>query len=309
MPRLAVGTMTFGTTVPRAVAHRILDTAVERGATFLDTANNYAFWAPGATGDESETVLGEWLSSRPGARDAVTLATKIGARPAPGSHGFDRILGLSAEAVRAQVDASVSRLGVECIDVLYAHIDDRAVPLAETVGALQAEVLRGTVRHIACSNITAPRLDQALTVAGDGARYTAAQQRFSYLRPQPGADFFPHVFVDDDLDALCAREGVALLGYAALLGGAYSRADKDLPDGYATPETPRMLAALAHASQVSGLDAGQTVLSWMAHRRSPVIPVVGVSSREQLLSAIHAVETRLDDDTMKHMSQARGDAG
>lgn len=174
MPRLAVGTMTFGTTVPRAVAHRILDTAVERGATFLDTA---------------------------------------------------------------------------------------------------------------------------------------AQQRFSYLRPQPGADFFPHVFVDDDLDALCAREGVALLGYAALLGGAYSRADKDLPDGYATPETPRMLAALAHASQVSGLDAGQTVLSWMAHRRSPVIPVVGVSSREQLLSAIHAVETRLDDDTMKHMSQARGDAG
>ena len=86
VPPLALGTMYFGTTVPRADALACLDEAFELGARFWDTANNYAFWA-GGTGDESESTIGAWLAARgPSAREAVVLATKIGARPRrPGS--------------------------------------------------------------------------------------------------------------------------------------------------------------------------------------------------------------------------------
>ncbi|MEP6598031.1 MAG: aldo/keto reductase, partial [Actinomycetota bacterium] len=81
---ICLGTMTFGTAVPEDQSRTILDRFVSRGGTFLDTANNYAFWADGGTGDESETMLGRWLADT-GFRDEVVLATKIGARPRPGS--------------------------------------------------------------------------------------------------------------------------------------------------------------------------------------------------------------------------------
>lgn len=157
VPPLAVGTLPFGTTLDTPTSHRILDAALDAGATFLDTANNYAFWVDGATGDESESTLGGWFAARRGARDRVTLASKIGARPRPSGRSFADALGLRAAAVRAQVDASLARLRTDRLDVLYAHVDDSSVPLEETVGALQAEVRRGTARIIGCSNLTAPR--------------------------------------------------------------------------------------------------------------------------------------------------------
>ena len=179
VPPLAVGTANFGTQVEAQAAYRILDASFDAGATFVDTANNYAFWADGGTGDEAESVLGGWLAARPGVRDRVTLATKVGARPRPGGHGFGETLGLSATAIRAQVEDSLRRLRTDRVELLYAHIDDTGTPLAETVGALQEEVRRGTARAIGCSNITAPRLFTALQVAGSGPRYVAVQQRFT----------------------------------------------------------------------------------------------------------------------------------
>jgi hypothetical protein len=83
VPPMALGTMGFGTSVPVDVAHQLLDRALDVGARFWDTANNYAFWAPGGTGGESETCLGAFLASRgPAVRDGVVLASKVGAQPA-----------------------------------------------------------------------------------------------------------------------------------------------------------------------------------------------------------------------------------
>jgi len=96
VPPLAVGAMFWGTRVPVETAHDLLDRAVDRGARFVDTANNYAFWQPGAVGDESETCLGEWIARR--GRDRIVLATKIGARPARPGAGTDDALGLSRQA-------------------------------------------------------------------------------------------------------------------------------------------------------------------------------------------------------------------
>lgn len=305
IPPLAVGTMYFGTQVASGTAQRILDAALDAGATFWDTANNYAFWVEGGTGDESETVLGDWLVSRPGARDRVTLASKIGARPRAGAATLDHALGLAAPAVREQVDASLARLRTDHVDVLYAHIDDTHVPIEETLGALQEEIHRGTARAIGCSNITASRLEAALLAAGGRPGYTVLQQRFTYLSPTPSADLSPHVLLDDAVADLAARAGLALVGYSPLLSGAYTRADRDIPDTYRHAGTDAQLTALARASEATGLDTGQVALAWMVRRSTPVIPVVGVSNTAQLDAAIQAVRSPLDTDLIAGLDAAR----
>ncbi len=307
LPPMAVGTMYFGTRVPPDVAHLVLDHARDIGATFFDTANNYAFWEPDGTGDESELCLGDWLARRgPAARREVVLATKVGARPAVPGGGLDDALGLGAAAVAEQVEGSLRRLGVDHVDVVYAHVDDTAVDPAETVGALGQLVDRGLARAVGGSNLTDPRLRTLLDAAGDGPGYAALQNRFSYLTPLPGGDLSPHVPLDDDVEATCVRRGVRMLGYSPLMEGAYTRADRELHAAFGTRQARvHALDVLDDAATAAGLDAGQTVLSWMVHRPAPVLPVVGVSTPDQLASAWRAVHTHLPATTVERLEVAR----
>jgi aryl-alcohol dehydrogenase-like predicted oxidoreductase len=300
---VSLGTMYFGSLVPGGEAHRILDAAHEAGVRFWDTANNYAFWVPGGTGDESEECLGGWLAARgPRVRDEVVLATKLGARPRPGGRDLSAALGLSASAIREQLTGSLRRLGVDHVDVLYAHVDDPAVPLAEVVGTLNELREQGLTRAVAASNLTAGRL-RAATATGGG--YAALQQRFTYLVPDPDADLYPHVLLDAEVERVCAEAGVAMLGYSPLLGGVYTRSDRPLPSAYRTAGAGRALRALHEVAGHVGLDAGQTVLAWMVQRARPVLPVVGVSNVEQLRSAVRAVTTALPADLVTALDTAR----
>ena len=289
VPPLAVGAMFWGTRVPGESAHDLLDRAVDRGARFVDTANNYAFWQPGAVGDESETCLGEWIASRGRAR--IVLATKIGARPARPGAGTDDALGLSRQAIFDQTADSLRRLRTDHVDLLYAHIDDPRVPMAETVGALQEVVERGWARAFAASNLTADRLAEALRATGEGPRHVALQNRFTFLPPAPGTDFGRQVLLDEAVQDACRAHGVAMVGYSTLLEGAYTRADRPLPEAYRQPGSDEALRTLAAVADETGLDAGQAVLSWLAHRPARVIPVIGASRPDQLDSAIAAVTT------------------
>lgn len=308
MSSMAVGTMYFGSTVPGDVAHRVLDAARHRGATFWDTANNYAFWVSGGIGNESEECLGAWLAARgPSARDEVVLATKVGARPRPGGTDVTQGLGLSAPAVREQILDSLRRLGTDHVDVLYAHIDDRTVPLEETLDAFAGLQQEGLTRVIAASNLTADRLRAAIA-ARPVAGYRGLQQRFTYLVPDPSADLSPHVLLNEQVEEVCAEAGMAMLGYSPLLSGAYTRTDRPLPDGYQTPATDAALQALNEAAAQAGLDAGQTVLAWMGQRGRPALPIVGVSTPEQLHSAVDAVTTTLPRDTLTRLDAARSGA-
>ncbi len=305
LPPIAVGTMYFGTTVPTERALRILDEAYDIGARCWDTANNYAFWMPGGTGDESEQVLGAWLGRHPDRRDDITVATKVGARPCPGGHDLTDALGLSPSAIRTQVRDSLSRLCIDHIDLLYAHVDDPAVPLEETIGALEQLCEQGLVREIGASNLTAPRLRDAVAAGGSDTGYRYLQQRFSFLRPAPEADLAPHVLLDEEVVAECETAGIVMLGYSPLLSGAYTRADRPLPDGYATQANRAALDVLDDVAANAGLDAGQTTLAWMAQRDRPVTPVVGVSSVDQLRSAVIGARTPLAADALVALDSAR----
>ena len=306
VPPVSIGAMYWGTTVPVDDAHTMLDYAVDHGACFIDTANNYPFWTTGGQGGESETCLGEWLSSRgPRARERVVLATKVGARPASPGADFSNILGLGSAAIFDQVHGSLERLRTDHVDVLYAHIDDRTVPLSETVGALQETVDQGLTRTVACSNITADRLREALQVADGGPRYVAVQNRFTLLSPEPDADLAPQVLLTGDVQDVCSEEGVAMVAYSTLLEGAYTRADREIPAHYRRPGADSVLDTLRRVAGDAGLDAGQAVLAWLTHRTRPIIPVVGASRVEQIESAVTAVTNDFPAESVDLLEQAR----
>jgi len=299
---MALGTRYFGTRIPRSQAFVCLDHAYEAGARFWDTANNYAFWADG-TGNESEETIGAWLAAKGvGMRDKITLATKLGARPRRPGAGLDETMGLSRQAVRTQVQDSLRRLGVDYVDVLYTHIDDANTAFGETLDALSQLVEEGLIRTIAASNLTVARLREALGTTS-GYSYSALQQRFSYLEPAPSTDLSPHVLLDNEVSSLCNELDLTRLGYSPLLSGAYTRADRPMPEGYEMG--PAASAALTEISDKYHLDRGQVVLSWMVSRREKVIPVVGVSNLEQVQSAWDAVTTTIDSSDAEWLERAR----
>lgn len=306
LPPVALGAMFWGTTVPFGTAHDLLDVAVANGATFLDTANNYAIWADGGTGDESESCLGAWFASRgPAARDSITLATKVGARPTRPGGDLSGTLGLRPEAVGAQLRASLRRLRTDRVDLVYAHIDDPVVPLPEVVGGLQQLVADGLAGAIAASNLTAERLAEAIRSSGEARGYAALQNRFTYLTPTPGSDFGRQVVLDDDVMAIARDASVLPVGYSTLLTGAYTRADRPLPAAYRHAGTDRALSVLRTTARDAGLDAGQTVLAWMVQRSERVVPVIGPSRREQLINALDAVTTPLAPGALQALDDAR----
>src|SRR5580693_7250080 len=160
---LCLGTMYFGYRTDEATAFAILDRFSEAGGTFLDTANCYGQWHGDA--GESERVIGRWLRSR-GLADRMVIATKVGARTTvPGDPDARHWQGLGAAPIREDAETSLRNLGVDRLDLLYAHIDDRATPLEETVPALVALAEAGTVGLLGASNTATWRIERARAVA------------------------------------------------------------------------------------------------------------------------------------------------
>ncbi|MER7836888.1 aldo/keto reductase [Streptomyces sp. NPDC096040] len=304
---LCLGGMHFGTSTDEATAFAVLDRFLEAGGTFIDTANTYAFWPEGGTGEESEELIGRWLRSR-GVRDRVVLATKVGALPVPLDAPWPEAAeGLSAEVIGRQAKASLERLGTDRIDLYYAHIEDRHTPLEETVAAFGELVEHGTVRLLGCSNHAAWRIERARTLAREAgvAGYTCVQQRATYPRPRPGADFGVNPHVSDELlDYVAAEPDLTLLGYSTLLGGALSRPDRPVPEQYDHPGTPARLAALARIADEVGATPNQVALAWLMRGTPAVLPVIGVSSVAQLEECLAAVDLELDPGHLARLDAA-----
>ncbi|WP_405141060.1 aldo/keto reductase [Sphaerisporangium sp. NBC_01403] len=298
MTHIALGTIPFGTTVDEAASFAILDRFTEAGGTMIDTSNNYPFWLEGARGDESETTIGKWLSSR-GNRDQVVLSTKCGARPTvPGDRTLDSIEGLSAPAITRALEGSLGRLRTDRLDVYWAHVEDRATPLAEQVATLGDLVAKGTVRAVGASNHPTWRLERARAIAraSDLAPYTHVQLRHSYLRPRPGVRLpeAAHVQVGEEVLDYVRAEGLRLWVYTSLLTGAYTRADRPIPEWYDHPGTTRRLAVLREVAGELGATPNQVVLAWLIGQG--VVPIVGASSIAQLDELLGARDVKLDDD-------------
>ncbi|MES4905389.1 MULTISPECIES: aldo/keto reductase [unclassified Streptomyces] len=297
---LCLGILPFGSTVDDKTSFAVLDRFAEAGGTFVDTANNYSIWAPGGTGNESEELLGRWMRSR-GRRESTVVATKVGARPDParGSEWPANWEGLAAGTVRTGIEGSLRRLGTDRIDLYYAHIEDRTVPMEETVGAFAELVAEGGVGVLGCSNHASWAVATARQYAADRglARYSCVQQRYTYLQPRPGAGFGTQGhrgYAGVDLvEYIDTQEDMTLLAYGSLIHGAYTRDDKRILEQYDHPGTERRLGALREVAKETGATPNQVVLAWLMGAAKPVIPVLGVSSVAQLEEALGAVDLQL----------------
>ncbi|MET8768674.1 aldo/keto reductase [Streptomyces sp. NPDC004658] len=309
---LALGAMLFGSRTDEKTSFAVLDRYAEAGGTFIDTSDNYAFWEDGGQGGQSEELLGRWRSSR-GVGDEIVIATKLGARPlAPGTGYTDNAEGLSAKVIRESAERSRELLGVDRLDLLYAHIEDPAVPLAETVEGFAALVAEGTVGLLGVSNHAVWRVERAraLAAAAGLPGYEVLQYQHSYLRPR--TDVPSELFPDGSLggaDAqllnyLRAEPELTLVAYSPLLTGAYTRADKPLPPDYDHPGTPARLAVLREVARETGATVNQVVLAWQLGGEPPVIPLVGASSVAQLDESLAAVDLELTGEQRARLDAA-----
>ncbi|MEW2177607.1 aldo/keto reductase [Streptomyces sp. NPDC005406] len=306
-PRIVLGTMDFGTRVAPDRAFAILDAFVAGGGVWLDTANCYSFWTdPAGLGGASERVIGAWLRARPGARDTVRIATKVRHNPLV-PHAPDSAEGLSAHAVHAGVEESLGRLGVDHVDLLWAHAEDRSVPLEETVGAFGDLVTKGVALRIGAANHAAWRVERARSLARERGvePWTSLQLRHSLVQPRPltpVAEGGHRLLTPEDLD-LARAEGLAVWSYSSLMWGSYVRADKPLPSTYDHPGTTRVLAVLDDVADELAATRNQVVLAWLMQQG--IDPIVGASRVPQIEEALAAHSVRLDSGHLARLDGAR----
>ena len=294
---IALGAMNFGTTMTRKESFDVLDAYVGMGGNFIDTSNNYAHWA--GTGDESETMLGEWLRER-GCRDKVVIATKV---------GFDRHgegAGLRREQIEYWIDESLRKLGTDYVDIYYAHTDDPETPMEETLEAFHRLVEKGKVRALGCSNFDTWRFAEAnaLAKARGFTPYTIMQQRFSYLHPIAGMapKYRFNEYANRERLRCLADKNIPMVAYSCLCKGTYedsSRLQPDLIEG-------ERMALIRRMAAERGVTPSAVVLAWLmnVHRTEGfprIIPLF--SARPAHFAAnMRALELTLSDAELAEMN-------
>lgn len=302
---LCLGAMNFGTRTDTATSLEILDRFTDAGGTFVDTANNYSFWA-GGHGRDSEDVLGAWIRRRGGLGD-IRLATKLGAAKKDPALPLQNVeptnfQGLSADVVAREARMSLTHLGIDRIDVLYGHVDDRETPVAETVAAFGELQREGLVGISGISNVALWRLvearEEALRQGVDP--YGVVQQGHSYVYPSPGAGRTNDVSVEllDYVDSVGVdgRAPLTITAYSPLQQGAYTRTDKELYAQMRHASNRERVRALHDVAAEIGATPNQVALAWLLGGDVPVIPVVGASTVAQLEEALAAADLVLDAD-------------
>lgn len=309
---LSLGAMNFGTRTDEATSFAILDRFLEAGGNFIDTSDNYAFWVNGTQGGESEELLGRWRRSR-GVDGEAVIATKVGARPtAPGRSYFTDREGLSAKVIRESAAASRERLGVARLDLLYAHIEDHSVSLAETVEGFADLVKEGAVGLLGVSNHWSWRVERARNLAAGAGLpgYEVLQYHHTYVRMRTdrptrlSPDGEIGAAAGDLLDYVRADPALTLVAYSPLIGGAYDRTDRPMGPEHDHPGTVARLAALREVAAETGATAGQVVLAWLMGAEVPAIPLVGASSVAQLDESLATVDLELTADQRARLDQA-----
>ncbi len=283
---LCLGTMMFGAQTSEAEASRILAHAKEAGINFLDTANAY-------NEGRSEEVVGRLV--RPN-RGWWVVATKL-ANPM-GSGPNDR--GLSRRHCFDAVEASLARLGVEAIDILYLHKEDHRTPLAETVRAIADLIGQGKVLHFGVSNYRAWRIAEICRLCDEMGvdRPVVSQPLYNALNRQAETEQLP----------VCGYYGLGIVPYSPLargvLTGKYAtqappepgtragRADQRLMETEFRPESLKLAQVIAEHARARGLTPGQFAIAWVLNNALVTAPIAGPRTFEQWQEYLGALDHR-----------------
>lgn len=278
---VGLGCNNFGMRLDAAETAKVVGAALDAGVTFFDTSDSYGR-------GRSEEYLGRALA---GVRQDALIATKFGSEMGEGMRGA------RAGYVAQAVEASLRRLGTDYIDLYQLHRPDPSVPIAETLGALDALVRAGKVREIGCSNFSLEQLREASATPPGAARFVSVQNEYSMIAREAEKEVLPE----------CARTGMAFLPYyplaSGLLTGKY-RAGRPLPDGtrltdggrwsgILTEENVAVAERLARFAEARGRILLDLAFAWLLARREVASVIAGATSADQVRANAAAARWRL----------------
>lgn len=298
-----LGTMTFGAESDETASGEVLTTFVERGGTFVDTADVYS-------GGASEEILGRWMASHPTDARQLVVATK--GRFPMGDGPND--VGLSRRHLREALHASLRRLEVEHIDLYQMHAWDALTPIEETLAFLDEAVVAGKISYYGFSNYLGWQLTKAVHVARSHhwSPPVTLQPQYNLLVRD-----IEHEVVPAALDA-----GLGLLPWSPLAGGWLSgKYERDVPPTGATrlgenpargmeawearnadARTWRVIDAVRDVAESRDVTMSQVALAWLGSRPAVTSVIIGARTREQLTDNLAAADLQLTDDELTRLT-------
>jgi aryl-alcohol dehydrogenase-like predicted oxidoreductase len=298
---LVLGGNVFGWTADKAASFAVLDAFVSGGGTMIDTADVYSAWAPGHKGGESESMIGEWLKTS-GRRNDILIATKVGMLPGEGGEK------LAPARIAAACDASLKRLGIETIDLYFAHQDDDAVAQEDALAAFSKLIDAGKVRALGASNFHAARLKSA-----HDAAMKHGLPHYQVLQPEYNL-VSRHKF-EGELQDYCVTNNVGVVPYYGLasgfLTGKYRSKDDlgqsvrggrmgDLLEG----KGAAVLAAMDEIAAETEASLAQIALAWLAAQPGVTAPIASATNVKQVEDLLGAMTLELSRDQLDQLSAA-----
>lgn len=296
--RLCIGCMSFGDpargnhpwSLPEEAARPIIRQALEAGVNFFDTANVYS-------DGSSEEILGRALTEFT-PREEVVIATKVHGRMRSGPNGA----GLSRKSIMAEIDASLSRLQTDYVDLYQIHRFDPATPIEETLEALHDVVKAGKARYIGASSMYAWQFAKMLYVAEqrNWTRFVSMQDHYNLLYREEEREMLP----------LCREEGIGIIPWSPLARGRLTRPWDEVSERSATDEFGKRLyqdsdrtivEAVAGIAARKACTPAQIALAWMLSKEVITSPIVGVTNSGQLQDLLNALELELSIDEIEEL--------
>ncbi|MBN2499120.1 MAG: aldo/keto reductase [Anaerolineales bacterium] len=301
---LCLGAMTFGRETPEPESYQMLDTFVEAGGNFIDTANVYSYGL-------SETILGKWLKDKK--RDDYVIATKVRWGM---SDGVNEV-GLSRKHVLAQVEGSLERLGTDYIDLYQIHGWDPGTPLEETMHTLNTLVESGKVRYIGASNVSGWQLQAAIDIsnANGWEPFVCLQPLYNLLDRS----------IEWELIPVCERNGVGVIPWSPLRGGWLSGKYQRGMDGpisgtrveeaeqkgwsetwtaYNNEHTWKIIDAMFAVAEEAGKSPAQVALRWLIQRPAVTAPIIGARTMAHLKDNLGAAGWELSKAQMQKLTES-----
>jgi aryl-alcohol dehydrogenase-like predicted oxidoreductase len=297
--RLCLGCMTYGSPEWRSwvldmeQSKPFFQAAVEKGITFFDTANVYSIGA-------SEEVTGRWLKEF-ARREEIVVATKVNGPMGKGANEK----GLSRKSIMAQIDASLTRLGMDYVDLYQIHRFDYETPVEETLEALHDVVKAGKARYIGASSMYAWQFSKMLSVSEQNGwvRFVSMQPQYNLVYREEEREMLP----------LCRAEGIGVIPWSPLARGFLAggrdapkegnteraRTDEFSPRLYFREADHKVVGAVNDVAKARGLSNMQVALAWVLKNPAITAPIVGASKLGHLEDAVSALDVKLSDDEIK----------
>jgi len=293
-----LGGNVFGWTIDESESFALLDLFFSRGGNFIDTADTYSWWLNGI-GGQSESIIGKWLKSRNNRQDVV-IATKVGSQTA--EHPID----ISPKHILQSVDASLSRLQTDYIDIYYTHFDDGITPVEEILSTYQELIRAGKIRYIGASNMSAERLKESLVLS-------QSSNLPAYIALQPHYNLVERKSFEQIYRPLVEEYNLNVFPYYSLASGFLTGKYRTIEDfdktargggikHYLNEKNIQLLSVLDQIATDFQVELSTIALAWLLTQPTVTAPVVSATSSRQLEAILKAPTIQLTESQVNKLT-------